>query len=142
MRGAIPSLPQYAFIAWSSVKAQGHLYNIYLCFVSIVTSDIFSELRKIIILTSPLITGIKSENTGRKVGILRSTVIHFTFIPLLLIFLVLFPLKIPVSFASVLRIIFSHFRHNVISYGIPFLKAGIRFCEYLKSGVKCHTGDY
>jgi hypothetical protein len=26
MRGAIPSLPQYAFMAWCSVKAQGHLY--------------------------------------------------------------------------------------------------------------------
>jgi hypothetical protein len=26
MRGAIPSLPQYAFMAWCSVKAQGQLY--------------------------------------------------------------------------------------------------------------------
>jgi hypothetical protein len=26
MRGAIPPLPQYAFMAWCSVKAQGHLY--------------------------------------------------------------------------------------------------------------------
>jgi hypothetical protein len=26
MRGATPPLPQYAFMAWCSVKAQGHLY--------------------------------------------------------------------------------------------------------------------
>jgi len=26
MRGAIPPLPQYAFMAWSLVKAQGQLY--------------------------------------------------------------------------------------------------------------------
>jgi hypothetical protein len=26
MRGAIPPLPQYAFMAWFSVKAQGQLY--------------------------------------------------------------------------------------------------------------------
>jgi len=26
MRGAIPPLPQYAFMAWCSVKAQGQLY--------------------------------------------------------------------------------------------------------------------
>jgi len=26
MRGAIPPLPQYAFIVWCSVKAQGQLY--------------------------------------------------------------------------------------------------------------------
>jgi hypothetical protein len=26
IRGAIPSLPQYAFMAWCSVKAQGKLY--------------------------------------------------------------------------------------------------------------------
>jgi len=27
IRGAIPPLPQYAFIAWCSVKAQGQLYK-------------------------------------------------------------------------------------------------------------------
>jgi len=26
MSGAIPALPQYAFMAWCSVKAQGQLY--------------------------------------------------------------------------------------------------------------------
>jgi len=26
MSGAIPPLPQYAFMAWSSVKSQGYLY--------------------------------------------------------------------------------------------------------------------
>jgi len=26
MRGAIPPLPRYAFMAWCSVKAQGQLY--------------------------------------------------------------------------------------------------------------------
>jgi hypothetical protein len=32
MRGAIPPLPQYAFMAWCSVKAQGQLYlYLYLC---------------------------------------------------------------------------------------------------------------
>jgi hypothetical protein len=30
MRGAIPQLPQYASMAWCSVKAQGQLY-LYLC---------------------------------------------------------------------------------------------------------------
>jgi len=30
MRGAIPPLPQYAFMVWCSVKAQGQL-NLYLC---------------------------------------------------------------------------------------------------------------
>jgi hypothetical protein len=26
MRGAVPPLPQYAFVAWCSIKAQGQLY--------------------------------------------------------------------------------------------------------------------
>jgi hypothetical protein len=26
MSGAIPALPQYPFMAWCTVKAQGHLY--------------------------------------------------------------------------------------------------------------------
>jgi hypothetical protein len=30
MRGAMPPLPQYAFMAWCSVKAQGQLY-LYIC---------------------------------------------------------------------------------------------------------------
>jgi hypothetical protein len=29
MRGAIPPLPQYAFMAWYWVKAQGQLYVLY-----------------------------------------------------------------------------------------------------------------
>jgi hypothetical protein len=29
MRGAIPPFPQYAFMAWCSVKAQGKLYLFY-----------------------------------------------------------------------------------------------------------------
>jgi hypothetical protein len=29
MSGAIPTLPQYAFMAWCSVKAQGQLYLIF-----------------------------------------------------------------------------------------------------------------
>jgi hypothetical protein len=32
MRGAMPPLPQYAFVAWYSVKAQGQLYlYLYVC---------------------------------------------------------------------------------------------------------------
>jgi hypothetical protein len=38
MRGAILPLPQYAFMAWCSVKAQGQLY-LYLC-LSIVFIDV------------------------------------------------------------------------------------------------------
>jgi hypothetical protein len=30
MSGAIPPLPQYAFMAWCSVKAQGQLYLLYI----------------------------------------------------------------------------------------------------------------
>jgi hypothetical protein len=30
MRGSIPPLPQYAFIEWCSVKAQGQLYFMYI----------------------------------------------------------------------------------------------------------------
>jgi hypothetical protein len=31
MRGAIHSLPQYAFVTWCSVKAQGQLYLLFSC---------------------------------------------------------------------------------------------------------------
>jgi hypothetical protein len=41
MRGAIPSLPQYAFMAWCSVKAQGQLFLCLLPFNE--ESDIFSR---------------------------------------------------------------------------------------------------
>jgi hypothetical protein len=34
MSGAVPPLPQYAFMAWSSVKAQGQLYLCSLCVIS------------------------------------------------------------------------------------------------------------
>jgi hypothetical protein len=33
MRGAVPPLPQYAFMAWCSVKAQGQLYLLLLLYV-------------------------------------------------------------------------------------------------------------
>jgi hypothetical protein len=38
MRGAIPSRPQYVFIAWCSVKAQGQLY-LYLSFTFIIGKE-------------------------------------------------------------------------------------------------------
>jgi hypothetical protein len=37
MSGAIVPLPQYAFMAWCSVKAQGQLY-LYLCFILVPLS--------------------------------------------------------------------------------------------------------
>jgi hypothetical protein len=42
MCGAIPSLPQYAFMAWYSVKAQGQLY-IYL-YLNISVSELTEGL--------------------------------------------------------------------------------------------------
>jgi len=47
MRGAIPPLPQYAFMVWCSVKAQGQLY-LHLMIVSldfgIVSVDLFCRI--------------------------------------------------------------------------------------------------
>jgi hypothetical protein len=41
MRGAIPPLPQYAFMAWCSAKAQGQLY--FLPYVFVTPDLLFSE---------------------------------------------------------------------------------------------------
>jgi hypothetical protein len=47
MSGAIPPLPQYAFMAWCSVKAQGQLY---FTFTFTFTFTIFLPLLVIIII--------------------------------------------------------------------------------------------
>jgi hypothetical protein len=39
MRGALPPLPQYAFMAWYSVKAQGQLYLYVTLYKLLVCAD-------------------------------------------------------------------------------------------------------
>jgi hypothetical protein len=52
MRGAITPLPQYAFMAWCSVKAQRHIY-LYVCFL---TSWVTSSLSR------TLLHGVRTRN--------------------------------------------------------------------------------
>jgi hypothetical protein len=62
MSGAIPTLPQYAFLAWCSVKAQGQLYlyyfNVFCCFCK-MCSVVAAYLQ---LLKNSLITQILLQN--------------------------------------------------------------------------------
>jgi hypothetical protein len=54
MSGAIPPLPQYAFMARCSVKAQGQLHHLHDCHISV--------------LSSPTLYLVHSEPTARLTG--------------------------------------------------------------------------